>query len=281
MASAQIVVILYWIGIICLALICAHQSEEIECIELPQFRMRGTGIDTINGIPQCLYIRWKTSLVSSKHYSHVYDEWKRLHPNMAIAWFTHQLSDAFMDTYVPKRIRDCYYTLVPQSFRADLWRLCVLYLWGGIYVDHATQPLRSITYLMHKAPLIVAKDNIPGFIHNGFIIARPNNPHIAAYIDKIVDNVEARRYGQTPLCVTGPGAFGESLDPYRKLDVGINTTPHVYVLQHQFGPRQSIVDETGTVVVYKKYSFCNNIKDKLFNKNSYHRIWHRNELYAA
>lgn len=44
-------------------------------------------------------------------------------------------ADAFVEKYFQPWVLDAYQVLVPQAFKADFFRYCLVYLQGGLYVD--------------------------------------------------------------------------------------------------------------------------------------------------
>jgi hypothetical protein len=42
---------------------------------------------------------------------------------------------AFIAREYPSDVLDAYDNLIPTAFKADLWRYCVLYMYGGVYLD--------------------------------------------------------------------------------------------------------------------------------------------------
>ena len=41
----------------------------------------------------------------------------------------------FISKYFNKDVLEAYDTLLPGAYKADLWRYCILYKMGGIYMD--------------------------------------------------------------------------------------------------------------------------------------------------
>src|SRR3989344_4480497 len=49
-------------------------------------------------------------------------------------WFDDKLEEHYMNKQ-PNEIYSCYKMLKPKTYRADLLRMCLLYEYGGIYLD--------------------------------------------------------------------------------------------------------------------------------------------------
>jgi mannosyltransferase OCH1-like enzyme len=109
-----------------------------------------------------------------------------------------------------------YDNLIPGAFKADLWRYCVLYIHGGIYLDVKYEPVNNFKFmdLIDKDYFVLDR---PSFfkgligIYNAFIISQPNNPIFLKLIKAIIDNVKNKYYGINALCITGPSLVGKIL----------------------------------------------------------------------
>ena len=152
---------------------------------------------------------------------------------------------AFIAREYPSDVLDAYDNLIPTAFKADLWRYCVLYMYGGVYLDIKLQfcgggvSLRSIVERWMgdggdgggggDGLFVLERDAVglwsPGRfgIHNAFIITKPKNPILLECIFRIVSaskvGGDGVGWGVTgaydvgwmtrPLFVTGPGLLGD------------------------------------------------------------------------
>lgn len=105
--------------------------------------------------------------------------------------------------------------LRPYSYRADLWRYMVLWMYGGLYLDAKMVLRTDITGLVDAAAgslLVCADRDYPNHYVASVIFARRGDPVLEAIIRRIVANVESRYYGETgnphaDLDITGPGVL--------------------------------------------------------------------------
>jgi hypothetical protein len=151
---------------------------------------------------------------------------------------------AFIAREYPSDVLDAYDNLIPTAFKADLWRYCVLYMYGGVYLDIKLQfcggaSLRSIVERLTGGGgdgggglFVLERDAVglwsPGRfgIHNAFIITKPKNPILLECIFRIVSASKCGGGGggcggwgvtgaydvgwmTRPLFVTGPGLLGD------------------------------------------------------------------------
>jgi len=136
--------------------------------------------------------------------------------------FTHHLFDdtdcrKFIHEHFPQNVLKAYDKLIPGAYKADLWRYCVLYIHGGIYLDIKFRcvngfKLIALTEEEHfvndcgkaKNKNIPKQQILQKGIFNALIVSLPNNPLLKKAIDIIVLNVEHRFYGSNSLSPTGP-----------------------------------------------------------------------------
>lgn len=138
---------------------------------------------------------------------------------------------AMLDAKGIRGVDKAYFNLRPGAYRADLWRLMVLWAEGGVYLD-ANIKLESkleewIDYSNDE--LVLVKDDPKGFgvetyqnllVENGgveptaywnaMMAAAPRNGYLENAIKDIVSNIHGHHYGTNPLSITGPLALGTS-----------------------------------------------------------------------
>jgi mannosyltransferase OCH1-like enzyme len=105
----------------------------------------------------------------------------------------------------PKRVVQAFDKVVPYALKADIWRYCILYKKGGIYLD-------SKYYGMNGFKLITLTDKeyfcrdikeADSGIYNAFMICKPGNKKLLQSIKQFVKNTEDNYYGHKAVCV-GP-----------------------------------------------------------------------------
>jgi mannosyltransferase OCH1-like enzyme len=120
----------------------------------------------------------------------------------------------FIRTNFDARTLLAYDRLIPGAYKADLWRLCVLYKLGGIYFDLKFKLTGKLSDLVEglEGPLYVKEiyQPVEGItaIYQAVLIAPVGDPILAAGIAKIVENVEKGYYGVNDLDPTGPILIG-------------------------------------------------------------------------
>jgi Glycosyltransferase sugar-binding region containing DXD motif len=118
-------------------------------------------------------------------------------------------------------VLDAYDRLIPGAFKADLWRYCVLYIHGGIYLDikyecvgdfRMRDLLRPSCKCGCRKDIWVHEDN-PDLVYTGLLVRPPKCPKMYECIRRIVENVQKGEYGRTYTSPTGPDLLGSLLTP--------------------------------------------------------------------
>jgi len=124
--------------------------------------------------------------------------------------FQHHLYDEPMcrtfikDNFSP-RVLQAYDSIVPHAYKADLWRYCILYKKGGIYLDSKYYGVEGFKLIQLTGKEYFCKGVANTFfsIYNAILICKPGNSVLKRAIDKVVEQVETRYYGSVPWCI-GP-----------------------------------------------------------------------------
>jgi mannosyltransferase OCH1-like enzyme len=155
-------------------------------------------------IPPNIFQTWHTKLLPPLMYNAT-KKLRNTNPNFRYYLYDDNDCHEFIKKNFEKEILDAYNKLIPGAFKADLWRLCILYKYGGIYVDIKYIPVNGFKFinLTEKEHWVMDIDN--NNIYNALIVSLPGNQNILKAIHKIVENVQNNYYGNNFLDVTGPG----------------------------------------------------------------------------
>lgn len=132
---------------------------------------------------------------------------------------------------------EAYDCLVPGAFRSDLWRLVILYDFGGVYCDMgfvAEAPLQLLAD-PDAAGLVVVIDRLflngkRRWLHQAFLACRPRHPAIKAMLDHVLDNIRRRNAGAVSLDITGPVAVGRAFCAYYDIPPSVSLVPGNWLL---------------------------------------------------
>jgi len=110
------------------------------------------------------------------------------------------------------KVVQAYDRLIPGAYKADLWRYCVIYIEGGVYVDIKMGALVPLSKIIDAdADLVIVNDTHNGTIYNAFFAAVPRHPAIGKTIDTVIERVLNGEYGEHMFYPTGPMAMGYSI----------------------------------------------------------------------
>ena len=134
-------------------------------------------------IPKTIFICHK----NIKCLSMTYNFWKRLNPNYRI----HLFNDVMCEQFLLHNFSELHYNIfkfIPDGpIKSDFWRLCILYTYGGIYVDADIHPLVSLNkYLLHSSNFVTCITSSNGNFNPHFIAAKKNDPILKQCIEEYI-----------------------------------------------------------------------------------------------
>jgi len=188
----------------------------------------------------------------------------------------------FIRTFFPQYL-DGYNSLIPGAFKNDIWRLLMLYRYGGVYSDMGIQFVKNIREIvLSNASFVSVVDLDPRDILNSFIAAYPQHPLIKKMIEVIMDNVNNRRYNCNFLDITGPKALGRAyrafFGDFAPVDIPIGSFARqnftFHFLSFNAIPTQTMKNDKGELCIRNKFEGYKN----LIYKN--HTTMPYNELYS-
>jgi len=158
-------------------------------------------------IPLDFYTCWHTKNLPPKMKQN-YDLLVKENPE-----FTHHLFDEndcrqFIRANFNNQVLNAYNSLIPCSYKSDLWRFCVLYKNGGIYMDIKYKCVNGFKLIALTEEEFFVRDRPKNMTYTALICVKPNNPIMLKCINQIVNNVKNKYYGSTSLHPTGPGLLG-------------------------------------------------------------------------
>jgi hypothetical protein len=194
-------------------------------------------------IPLHIYQTWHTKKLPPKMRECV-EKLKKDNPEFKHHLYDDKMCRKYIKDNYSKDILNAFDKLVPGAYKADLWRYCVLYKEGGIYMDIKFKCVKGfkLINLTHKEHFVLDRpfakiiniaeelniinnlnyyssiySNIDtGFwknkhigIYNALMVCKPKNSVLLECINTIVKNTKTNYYGHNPLYVTGPGLLGE------------------------------------------------------------------------
>jgi len=110
------------------------------------------------------------------------------------------------------------YSRLPLSvMKADLWRYCIIYKYGGIYADTDTICRIDPDLIVNHSLLSIVPENDTGFICNWIFYAPANSPILKSVIDLSVERIlEIPQIKGEHIIhfLTGPAVFTDGIELY-------------------------------------------------------------------
>lgn len=99
-----------------------------------------------------------------------------------------------------------YDTLKPGAYKSDLWRYCILYKYGGIYLDIKYKCCNNFKFIYLIDKEYFCRDWCNG-VYQGFMCCLPNNQILYECIKEIIINTKTKSFTINCLSVSGPHLY--------------------------------------------------------------------------
>jgi mannosyltransferase OCH1-like enzyme len=190
-------------------------------------------------IPANIFQTWNTKKLPLKMFQAMKCI-KKNNPRFRYYLFDDNDCREFIKMNFPSNVLYAYDSLIPGAYKADLWRYCILYKYGGIYMDVKYYPVNNfkLINLLEKEHWVL--DNGEHGIYNALMVCKPNNEILLKAINQIVLNVKNKFYGDGFLDPTGPGLLAQyfTINEKQNLDMKHVLTGHndydKYILFNNF-----------------------------------------------
>jgi len=231
-------------------------------------------------IPKVIYQTWYNKELPTNMRKCV-EKLKQCNPN-----YEHYLYDdndcrEFIQNNYNEDVLYAFDTLKPGAYKADLWRYCILYKNGGIYLDIKYEPVNgfSFNHLYPTKEYVVLER--PGFwennqygIYNALMICKPKNEMLLKCIQQIVKNVKENYYGINPLYPTGPGLLGKIYFHNKK---PLKEQMKAFEMKYDCNKYDLILYHN--TAIFKNYNEYR-LEQKKHSKNDYYvMLWNKKQIY--
>lgn len=126
----------------------------------------------------------------------VNDKMKEINNNYEFILFDDYDCRNFIEDNFTEIILDLYDNILSGTIKADLWKYCILYLNGGIYLDLKFESEDDFKISdLNKTSLVIN--------HTGFIISNPKNDLFIDLINNLMNNVLNKNYSSLPDKISG------------------------------------------------------------------------------
>jgi mannosyltransferase OCH1-like enzyme len=172
-------------------------------------------VNDVNGnkiysiIPLNLFQTWHTLDLLGKMQENV-ELLKKENPEFTYYLYDDQMCEKFIKDNFDDEILYTFNKLKPGAYKADLWRYCILYLKGGIYLDIKYTCINDfkLIELTDKEYFVkdMVNDNRTG-VYQALLCCLPKNNILLECITQVVYNVKHNLYLNNCLDLTGPLLF--------------------------------------------------------------------------
>jgi hypothetical protein len=178
-------------------------------------------------------------------------------------------------------IINTYDALIPNSYKCDFFRFCVLYKHGGYYSDWKQVLEVPLNYWIDPSVQFVCawdrQEYGAGIMYTAFIAAIPNLPIFHTAINMIVNNVKQNYYGRGPLDPTGPGLLGRAFVKHYEAECGHEVDDGRIFLGNRIGGDLVFRGEKKIVVKHPMLGQSQYWE----HGNNYVTLYHAKKIYAT
>ena len=196
---------------------------------------------------------------------------QRLNPRFKYFLYDDNDCREFIRNHFKPDVLWAYDSLIPGAYKADLWRYCILFIHGGIYLDIKYTPLNGFKFinLTEKEHLVADIGNVN--IYNALMVCLPRNEILFKAIRQIVENVKNKYYGNGWLDPTGPGLLSKI----------VSTSEEIVDLRHAElnGNINYRVIYFNDIPLLKSYNGHTTERDKYSKKKHYSILWSERRVY--
>jgi mannosyltransferase OCH1-like enzyme len=230
-------------------------------------------------IPKVIVQTAETNKMSLLKYNSVMT-FLELNPEYEYKFFNDKMRRQFVKEHFDNEILESYDQIVPKAFKADLFRYCYLYIYGGCYFDCKQILRKSLRKIINKNKKLILvyensweKEKIYGYA-NGFMMATQSNIIFKNAVDMVNHNVKIKKYrpflfnipmgilsnGRPDLELSGPRLL-------RSLDKNIDCDYKLVV--------GGIIDKNKKFIIKKEY----NGYYQEYSGFHFVELWKRKEVY--
>jgi mannosyltransferase OCH1-like enzyme len=156
-------------------------------------------------IPRNIFQAWHSDTLPNS-VKYCIENIKKCNPNFNHYLYNDEKCREFIKEHFSEEVLKAYDSIVPAAIKIDLWRYCILYKYGGIYLDVKYFCVNgfNFNYLLDKEYFCKDVKNSGSGIYNAIIICKPNNEIMKKCIEQVVNNVNNKFYGNSIFEPSGP-----------------------------------------------------------------------------
>jgi mannosyltransferase OCH1-like enzyme len=221
-------------------------------------------------IPLKIYQTWHSKELPEKMRLAV-DRMKRRHPRFEYFLFDDNDCRNFIAANFDSNVLNAFDNIIPGAYKADLWRYCVLYINGGIYLDIKYNCINTFHFieLTEKEHWVfdIGKHNI----YNALIAVKPRNEVCLKCINQIVTNVNNKYYGGSCVDPTGPGLVANFIGDNERRQIELE-----HIWNKSTGDKFILYRNVSILKMYTGYYTEQDNNKKIIH---YSQLWSHRKIY--
>jgi mannosyltransferase OCH1-like enzyme len=224
-------------------------------------------------VPPNIFQTWETKNLPPLMFNTV-KKIRQINPRFNYYLFDDNDCREFIKNNFDNDVLNAYDLLVPGAYKADLWRYCILYKLGGIYLDIKYVPINGFRFinLLEKEHFVLDWGNYG--VYNALMVCKPGNEILLTAINKIIENVRDKFYGSSCLDPTGPNLLGKLFSDNEK---------NSFDLKHSLNGNGSVDSDKYILFnnhpVLKCYDGYFNERKKYASIQHYAELWQNRKIY--
>lgn len=207
-------------------------------------RVPKPSIKTDHVIPLNIFQTWNTLDLPQKMKENI-ELLKRQNPEFTHYLYDDEMCREFIKNNFDEDVVYSFDKLIPGAYKADLWRYCVIYIKGGIYLDIKYNCVNNFKLIELTDKEYYVKDRLHcGIIgiYQALLVNLPRNKILYNCINDIVKNVKNCIYGCSELIITGPHLLSKYFN-----NVEIND------ISFEFDGKNILFENKAILTTYKEY----------------------------
>lgn len=192
------------------AISCKPSIREVNCVwRLPMHVPARLMSNETQLISRAIFQTWKSYDAAGFHHYQAVMSFIQANPEYDYYIFDDSAALSFMRRFYPDHVH-IYQQILPGAMKADIWRLAVIYKYGGVYLDsdsHSVTPLREVIWPNASVVTGIGASND---FHQWALLYTPRHVLIKAALKVALQRTKALYHSRVAGHVsktTGPAAF--------------------------------------------------------------------------
>jgi mannosyltransferase OCH1-like enzyme len=250
-------------------------NKPIELYNVPHYieRKSKDAPTIVSGVPLVIYQSWHSNTVPEKMKDNIYKLIDK-NPEFDYYLYSDEKCREFIANNFTTDVVNAFDMLRPGAYKSDLWRYCILYKNGGVYLDIKFFSYVPFINLIRTNPVIFVKDIGAECIYNAFMVSTPQNEIFKYCIDSILNSCKFKLYKNGSLNITGPCLLG-------KIILENNGKEYIKKIKFKhtvygFTQKQILYNNKLILQSYKEYNLDQQLNEKT---EHYSILWNKRQVY--